>query len=97
MVLAANGPAAAAGENAIPVVVELFTSEACSSCPPADAPLTKLSEQRVVNGAEVFVLCEHVDYFNHLGWTAPTVKVARPAAYLRSSPYQIFALCSLLL
>ena len=62
-------PVAAAGKNATPVVVELFTSEACSSCPPADALLTKLNHQHEVNGAEVLVLGEHVDYFNRTGWT----------------------------
>src|SRR5262245_57422918 len=63
----APAPAAAA---AGPVVVELFTSQGCSSCPPADRLLTRLAEDPALAG-KVLPLSFHVDYWNYIGWQDP--------------------------
>ena len=63
-----------------PVVVELFTSESCSSCPPADAYLTELTQNR----RDVLPLAFHVTYWDGSGWNDPfslSAATARQASY----------------
>jgi hypothetical protein len=73
---AAAKPAKPVNAPAGPIIVELFTSQGCSSCPPADRLITKLAGAGTVGDREVVPLAFHVDYWNDLGWEDPFSRAA---------------------
>jgi len=80
--ITALGSVAAGSEERAPVVLELFTSQGCSSCPSADAYLGELAKR-----GDVLPLSIHVDYWNYIGWVDPyasEANTARQKAYMHA-------------
>lgn len=78
----ALAPADSAALTPAPVVIELFTSQGCSACPPADALLAQIAPRE-----DVIALALHVDYWDYLGWEDPFAQpafTARQKAYARA-------------
>jgi hypothetical protein len=73
-----------ASKEAGPVVIELFSSEGCSSCPPAEAFVNELSASPEAKSGSLIILSWQVDYWNNLGWKDP---FASPEATRRQQNY----------
>jgi hypothetical protein len=89
LLMAVPSPASAQRAGDRPVILELFTSEGCSSCPPADALLRELSRTR----ADVLPLAFHVTYWNNLGWRDPFSfdgATQRQRAYAATLPSEVY-------
>ena len=86
-------PEANAVDTSAVAVVELFTSQGCSSCPPADQLLQTLDEEARADGRPVIPLAFHVDYWNDLGWADPNSRPEfseRQRAYARALDDRVY-------
>jgi hypothetical protein len=85
-------PAASKGAPGF-AVLELFTSEGCSSCPPADAVLADIARDAGAKGIPVYPLSFHVDYWDDIGWRDPwssALASARQRAYARVNTERVY-------
>jgi hypothetical protein len=90
---AAYAGAESPGGNGGFAVVELFTSEGCSSCPPADEAMSRLAIAAAKENLPVYVLEWHVDYWDYLGWKDPygsRLATDRQRAYARALPSSVY-------